>query len=106
MTPRQRSAEPLRVRMPGPIKKFLNWGFFDHLACVENSDPVSHSRHHSQIVSDQNKRHSLFLLELLQERENLSLNGDVESRGGFIGNQNARLASERNRNHHALAHSA
>lgn len=61
---RQRSAESLRVRVSGLVKKLLNRGLFDHLACVENSDPVGHSRHHSQIVSDQNERHSLFSLEL------------------------------------------
>ena len=38
--------------------------------------------------------------------EDLRLDGDVERGGGLVGDQEPRVAGERHRDHHALAHAA
>src|SRR5947208_5863097 len=40
------------------------------------------------------------------EIEDLCLDGHVEGCGGFVRDQQSRIASERGRDHHALAHAA
>ena len=46
------------------------------------------------------------VLELLDQLENLRLNRDVERGRRLVGDEQLRLARQRHRNHHALAHAA
>ena len=45
-------------------------------------------------------------LQLAHQIENLRLQGDVERGGRLVGDQQARVAGQRHRDHHALAHAA
>ena len=47
-----------------------------------------------------------FLLEVLQQIENLRLDRDVQRGGRFIGDEQFWLGDERHRDHNALAHAA
>jgi hypothetical protein len=57
-------------------------------------------------VRDQHQRHAAFLLQIAQQVEDLGLDRDVERGGGFVGDQQARVARDRHRDHHALVHAA
>ena len=46
------------------------------------------------------------LLQRAQQVEDLRLHGDVERGRGLVGDEQARVADERHRDHHALAHAA
>ncbi len=46
------------------------------------------------------------LLQLQHQVEDLRLDGDVERRGRLVGDQHARIAGQRDGDHHALAHAA
>ncbi|MGY4462856.1 hypothetical protein ACVWYI_006816 [Bradyrhizobium sp. LB13.1] len=57
-------------------------------------------------MGDEEDRHPLLVLELLQQLQDLRLNGDVERSGRLVGDQEFRLAGQRHRDHHALPHTA
>ena len=61
---------------------------------------------HAEIVGDQHDRHAEIALELQQKVEDLRLHGDVERGGRLVGDQELRLAQQRDRDHHPLAHAA
>ena len=44
--------------------------------------------------------------QLLDEFYDLGLDGHIQSRGWFIGDQHGRITSQRHGNHHPLAHSS
>ena len=44
-----------------------------------------------------------FALQLLQQLQQLGLDGDVDGRGGLVGDQQVRIVGERHGDHHALA---
>ena len=57
-------------------------------------------------MGDEQHRHAELLAQIAQEREDLRLCRHIESGRGLIGDQQARLASERDREQRALAHAA
>ena len=59
-----------------------------------------------QIVRDQQQRHAALALQPQQQREHLRLHGDVERGRRLVGDQQARVAGDRHRDHHALRHAA
>ena len=75
----------------------------DDLAVLHHADPVGDLAHDAEVVGDEQKRHAEPLLQVLQQREDLRLHGDVERRGRLVGDQQIGLVGERHRDHHALA---
>ena len=57
-------------------------------------------------MCDQHNRRAEPAFELQHQLEDLGLDGDVERRGGLVGDQQPWVAAERHGNHHALAHAA
>ena len=51
-------------------------------------------------------RHGQLALQLLDQRQDLRLDGHVQRRGGLVGDQQRGLAGQRHGDHHALAHAA
>ena len=80
--------------------------FLHHLAGIHDHDPVGSLRNNAQIVGDEHDGGVILPLEPLHQAQNLGLNGDVQSRGGFVGNQQGRVAGQGNGDHHPLAHAA
>jgi hypothetical protein len=62
--------------------------------------------HHAKVVGDENNGGSDLLLEIMQQVENLGLDGHVERRSRFICDQELRVAGERNGDHYPLPHAA
>jgi len=78
----------------------------DDLARVHDCDLVANLGDHSEIVGYENDRGIGGGLEVTHEVEDLRLNGDVERRRGLVGNQQLRIAGERESDHYPLAHAA
>ncbi|MNC49773.1 hypothetical protein D3C75_989740 [compost metagenome] len=57
-------------------------------------------------MSDEHHRHLLLRLQFFDQFQYLRLDGHIERRGWFIGNENRWVARQRHRNHHALTHAA
>ena len=77
---------------------------FHHLTGVHDNDFVRSFRHQRQVMSDEHQRHVLFLLQFQQQLDDLRLDGHIQRRRRFIGNQQLRSTGNRHRDHHALAH--
>jgi hypothetical protein len=77
-----------------------------HAPAVHDHDLVGHVGYHAEVVRDQQHRHVEFLLQILDELQDLRLDGDVERGGGLIGDQQRRAADQRHGDHGALAQAA
>ena len=78
----------------------------DDPARVHHRDPVGHVGHHAHVVRDQHDGGAEVLPELLDQAEDLRLDGDVQRGGRLVGDQHVRVAGHRHRDHDALAHAA
>ena len=75
----------------------------DDLALGHDADPVGHLADDAEVVGDQQHRHAEALLQVLQQLQDLGLDGDVEGRGRLVGDQEVRLVGERHGDHDPLA---
>ena len=75
-------------------------------AAVHHRHLVDHLRDDAEVVRDQQDRHPEPLAQLLHQLEDLRLHGHVERRRRLVRDQELRVAGERHRDHHALAHAA
>ena len=78
----------------------------DHPARVHHDDPIANSCDDAEIVGDQDGRHPGIAVQFAQELEDLRLDGDVESRGGLVGDEQARVGGQAHRDHGPLTHAA
>ena len=76
------------------------------LAGIHHHDLVADLRDDAEIVGDQHDRGAAFVLQLAHQLEDLRLDRDVERCRRLVGDQELRIAGERHRDHHALAHAA
>jgi hypothetical protein len=79
---------------------------FHDLARVHDRDPVAGLGHDAQVVRDQEEGEPERLAEPAEEEQDLELDGHVERRGGLVGDQQPRVAGQRDRDHHPLPHAA
>ena len=91
----------LRIGEQGIDRRLL-----DDLAGVHHQHVVGHLGDHAEIVGDDQDRHAEPSLQVLQQVEDLRLDGDVERGGRLVGDQQRGLAAKRHGDHHALAHAA
>ena len=73
---------------------------------VHDDDAVGDVRHHAEVVRDQHDRHPEPRPQVLHHVEHARLDGHVERRRRLVGDQHLRLAGDRHRDHHPLAHAA
>ncbi|MNQ62518.1 hypothetical protein D3C85_768670 [compost metagenome] len=78
----------------------------NHVTPVHHQRTVRDFRHDPHIVSDEHHRHLLLRLQFLDQFQYLRLNGHIERRGRFIGDENRWIARQCHRDHHALTHAA
>src|SRR5690606_893792 len=84
-------------------KEFCTIILFDDLSAVHDTYSVRNFAYQIQIVTDQQQCHAQFLLQILQQFEDLLLHGDVQRGSGLVGTQQFRLVGQRHGNHHPLA---
>ncbi len=90
--------------MVRPGEEVVDRRLLDHLAGVHHGDAVTEVGDHTEVVSDEQDAEPELALELAEEVEDLRLDGHVERGGRLVGDEEARRARQRHREHHALAH--
>ena len=78
-------------------------GALDDPAGIHDGDLVRLFRHHPQIVRDEQQGHAEPLLQLLDEAQDLRLDGNIQRRRRFVRHEQRRVAAQRHRDHHPLA---
>ncbi len=78
----------------------------DDLAGIHHGHPVGDARYQAQVVGDEDNGRTEFPLQVAQQVQDLRLDGDVQRRGGFVGDDEVRLAEQRHGYDHPLAQSA
>ena len=86
------------------VKQLPDGGGLGHLAGIHDHDLVTEFGNHPQIVGNEDHRHAGLRLQVAYQVQNLGLDGHIQGRGGFVGNQDIGLAGQRHGNHDALAH--
>ena len=81
-------------------------GALDDAAGVHDEHTVGPFRDDPHVVGDEDDRHVEVPAESVEQVEDLGLNGDVEGRGGFVGDQELRGADQAHGDHHPLAQAA
>src|SRR3972149_7200276 len=82
---RDRAEQAPRVGMVAPVVDVVALAFLDDLPRVNDHDVVAVLRDDPEVVGDYHHRRVELLLQPVDEVEDLSLHGDVESRGGLAG---------------------
>jgi len=82
-----------RVRVAGMMKDIVHRALLDNASGVHHIDPVGVFGHHPQIVRNEEHRDLKLLGEVVNQFEELGLNGDIDCRGRFVGNDEARLTT-------------
>ena len=103
---RHRPQQPQRVGVRRFVVDLPGQPPLDDLPRVHDVDPPRVPRHHPQVVGDQDHRRPQLRAQPLDKLENLRLNGDVERRRGFVGDQELRVAAQRHGDHDPLPHAA
>lgn len=91
---RNRGKQRNRVRMHRILKQGCAIGELDDVTEVHDRDPIRNMLNNQEVVSNKEIGELQRLLKLFERIENLSLNGDVESRDGFIANNEVRIKGE------------
>ena len=92
--------------MPRGIENPVNGTALHHFAVIEHHHVVGHVGHHAQVMRDHEHGHVETRLQVPDQLENLGLDGDVESGGGLVRDQERRAADQRHGDHGALPHAA
>ena len=100
------ASRPFRVRVLWAREQVVDGRLLHHLARVHHHDARAEIGDHAEVVGDEDHRHPEPRLERSQQVEDLRLHGDVECGRGLVGDQEARLARERECEQGALAHPA
>ena len=103
---RQRRKQRPGIGVAGIVEDLLAGAHLDDAARVHHGDAVGHVGHHAQIVGDVDGGEVVLLLHLLDEFQNLRLNGHVQRRGRFIADEYLRTAGHGDGDDHPLAHAA
>ena len=98
---RLRRQKVLRVGVPGTREHVLHGAGLDDPAFGHDAHPVRDLTHDREIMGDQQHGHAEAWV--LQQLQDLRLDGDIERGGRFVGNQQVGLVGERHGDHHALA---
>ena len=84
------------------LENLLDAVHLDDTALLHHRDIVGELAHDRQIMGDEQHRHAVARLQILQKREDLRLDCDVERRGRLVGDEEIGPVGERHGDHHAL----
>ena len=83
--------------------QLLFWQFLHQSSTIQHQNAVTELVNHCQIMRNEKQCEVPFFAKLLKEVENLSLNGDIKRRDGFIGHQHFWISSKRSGNGDSLS---
>ena len=95
--------QELRVRMLRRLQHVVDSPGLDHLAPPHHHDVAAEVMGGRQIVGNEDRRHSLLLLEVEQDVHDHGAYRHVEHRDRFVGDDHLRLHQVGSGQHHALA---
>src|SRR5258708_6342399 len=101
-----RAQQPLRVRVERLLEELAHRRLLHDLRAVHHDHALRGLGDDAHVVRDQHDGHAELGLELVQQLEDLRLDGHVEGGGGLVGDQEVRVARQRHGDHDALAHAA
>ena len=84
------------------LKDFSTLPALDNLAALHHRDIVCELANDVEIMGDEQHRHVVAMLQILQQVEDLRLHGDIERRRRLVGDEEIGPVGERHRDHHAL----
>ena len=102
----RRREQHARVRVTRIVVDRRHLPHLDDLARVHHRRAVADLRHHRQVVRDQDHRQAQIAGQAHQEIQDLGLHHHVERGRRLVGEQDLRLARQRERDRRALAHAA
>ncbi|KUG29211.1 hypothetical protein ASZ90_000913 [hydrocarbon metagenome] len=102
----QGADQPGRVRMQGAGEKRRHVAVFGHLSGIHDGRVVAGLGHHPQVVGDEQDGRALGGGQVQHEGQDLLLDGDVQGRGGFVGDEQVRGQAQGHGDHHPLAHAS
>jgi len=85
-------------------EEFGNRRLFHLAARITSHDALGDLRDDAEIMRDEDDGGADAMLEVAHQVEDLRLDGHVEARWSVVRGQQLRIAGERHRDHHALAH--
>ena len=98
--------QPDRVRVVRMLEEGLGRAAFDDAPGVHDQDALAHAGHHAEVVGDHDHRRLVLARELLEQAQDLRLDGHVQRGRRLVGEQQLGVAGQRDGDHHALAHAA
>ena len=101
-----RAQQRLGVRVRRLVENAGGGAGLDDLTGVHDRDVVADVCHHAEVVTDDHHGQAGIADESPQQTEDLGLHGDVEGGRGLVGDQQLRLAGQRQRDADALCHAA
>ena len=101
-----RIAQSPRIGMFRVVKQIVGPRALHDPACIHDHDPIAKAGDNAKIMADQYHRHPQLTLHLLNQLQNLRLNGHVQRRGRFVGNKKVRLGDEGHCDHDPLPHAS
>ena len=93
-----------RVGVLGIFENGVGRARLDDLTLFHDHDLIGDVRHHRQVMGYEQYADIPVFLQVRDQAQDLGLNGHVQSRGGLIGNQQARLIDQGHGDHHTLSH--
>ena len=103
---RQRREQSFRVAMARVGEELGRRRGLDHLPGIHHRHPVGVLRDDAEIMRHEDHRHAELAAQVVKELEDLALDGDVERGRRLVGDEELRLADERDRDADALAQPA
>ena len=102
----QRGQQAAGIRVLRVCEQFPRGAKLHDMTAVHHRDAVADLRGHAQVVRHKHHGHAVFVLQLPQQLQDLSLDGHIQRRGRFIRQQQLGIGGQRDGDDHALAHSA
>ena len=93
----------LRIGMLRREEDVLRGALFDDAPSVHDGDAIGDLGNYTEVVSDKEEGEFHLAAELVEQFEDLFLNGDIESGGGLVGDEQFGIGGEGHGNHDALA---
>ena len=90
--------------MSGTVKYIIYAAMLNDFSGIHHRDLICHPGYHTEVMGNQNDRHAGLFLEVIQQIENLRLDGYVQRRGRLVGNQNRGFTGDGHGDHGPLQH--
>ena len=98
--------QALGIGMARAGEQLPDAGLLDDRPGIHHRHVVGHFRDHAHVVGDEQDRHAELSLQPAHQVEDLRLDGDVERGRRLVGDQQCRIADQRQGDHRPLAHAA